>query len=127
MDRRRRLRDREPDRERVPSWAYAAAGVCCWLLLLPAWIPATVGDRLAVAGGRRAADALVARAGTEERDGLGNAVSFASDAAGAGDWPPLLDRLSLVSMADAETGRVRGTSRQEARTRLARLRSKRTL
>ncbi|MGM0446914.1 MAG: hypothetical protein ACQERM_01500 [Methanobacteriota archaeon] len=122
-----RIHGYEPDRERVPSWVYAAAGVLCWLLLLPAWIPATVGDRLAVAGGRRAADALVARAGTEERDGLGNAVSFASDAAGAGDWPPLLDRLSLVSMADAETGRVRGTSRQEARTRLARLRSKRTL
>ncbi|RLM72874.1 hypothetical protein [Halorubrum sp. Atlit-26R] len=122
-----RIHGYEPDRERVPSWAYAAAGVLCWLLLLPAWVPATVGDRLAVAGGRRAADALVARAGTEEREGLGNAVAFAGDAAGAGDWPPLLDRLSFVSMADAETGRVRGTSRQEARTRLARLRSKRAL
>jgi hypothetical protein len=122
-----RIHGYEPDRERVPSWAYAAAGALCWLLLLPAWIPATVGDRFAVAGGRRAADALVARAGAAEREGLGNAVAFAGDAAGAGDWPPLLDRLSLVSMADAETGRVRGTSRQEARTRLARLRSKRTL
>lgn len=122
-----RIHGYEPDRERVPSWAYAAAGVLLWLVLLPAWIPATVGDRLAVAGGRRAADALVARTGTEGREGLGNAVAFASDAAGAADWPPLLDRLSLVSMADAETGRVRGTSRQEARTRLARLRSKRTL
>ena len=122
-----RIHGYEPDRERVPSWAYAAAGVLLWAVLLPAWVPATVGDRLGVAGGRRAADAAVARAGTEQRTGLGNAVAFASDAAGAGDWPPLLDRLSLVSMADAETGRVRGTSRQEARTRLARLRSKRTL
>ncbi|ELZ48887.1 hypothetical protein C464_05735 [Halorubrum coriense DSM 10284] len=122
-----RIHGYEPDRERVPSWAYAAAGVLLWAVLLPAWVPATVGDRLGVAGGRRAADAVVARAGTERRVGLGNAVAFASDAAGAGDWPPLLDRLSLVSMADAETGRVRGTSRQEARTRLARLRSKRTL
>jgi Zn-dependent protease with chaperone function len=122
-----RIHGYEPDRERVPSWAYRVAGVLLWIVLLPAWVPATVGDRLSVAGGRRAADALVARAGPTEREGLGNAVAFASDAAGAADWPPLLDRLSLVSMADAETGRVRGTSRQEARTRLARLRSKRAL
>lgn len=122
-----RIHGYEPDRERVPAWAYAVAGALLWLVLLPAWIPATIGDRLSVAGGRRAADALVARTGNDERDGLGNAVAFASDAAGAGDWPPLLDRLSFVSMADAETGRVRGTSRQEARTRLARLRSKRAL
>ncbi|QAU13907.1 hypothetical protein EKH57_14935 [Halorubrum sp. BOL3-1] len=122
-----RIHGYEPDRERVPSWAYVIAGVLLWVALLPAWVPATLGDRLSVAGGRRAADALVSRTGTEEREGLGNAVAFASDAAGAGDWPPLLDRLSLVSMADAETGRVRGTSRQEARTRLARLRSKRAL
>ncbi|ELZ42839.1 hypothetical protein C471_02565 [Halorubrum saccharovorum DSM 1137] len=122
-----RIHGYEPERDRIPSWAYAAAGVALWLLLLPAWLPAAVGDRLYVAGGRRDADEAVARLGAAERDGLGNAVAFASDAAGAADWPPLLDRLSLVSMADAETGRVRGTSRQEARTRLARLRSKRTL
>lgn len=122
-----RIHGYEPDRNRVPSWAYAVAGVALWLLLLPAWLPAAVGDRLYVAGGRRDADASVARVGTTERDGLGNAVAFASDAAGAADWPPLLDRLSLVSMADGETGRVRGTSRQEARVRLARLRSKRAL
>ncbi|EMA64801.1 hypothetical protein [Halorubrum kocurii] len=122
-----RIHGYEPERDRVPSWAYAAAGVALWLLLLPAWVPAAVGDRLYVAGGRRDADGAVARVGSAERDGLGNAVAFASDAAGAADWPPLLDRLSLVSMADAETGRVRGTSRQEARARLARLRSKRSL
>jgi len=117
----------EPERDRIPSWAYAVVGVALWILLLPAWVPATVGDRLYVAGGRRDADGTVARVGTAEREGLGNAVAFASDAAGAADWPPLLDRLSLISMADAETGRVRGTSRQEARTRLARIRSKRAL
>ncbi|WP_241686194.1 hypothetical protein [Halorubrum amylolyticum] len=122
-----RIHGYEPERDRIPAWAYAAAGVALWLLLLPAWLPAAVGDRLYVAGARRDADGAVARIGTAERDGLGNAVAFASDAAGAADWPPLLDRLSLVSMADAETGRVRGTSRQEARTRLARLRSKRAL
>lgn len=122
-----RIHGYEPERNRVPSWAYTVAGLVLWLVVLPAWVPAVVGDRLYVAGGRRSADAAVARLGTAERDGLGNAVSFASDAAGAADWPPLLDRLSLVSMADAETGRVRGTSRQEARVRLARLRSKRTL
>jgi len=122
-----RIHGYEPERNRVPSWAYTAAGVLLWLLLLPAWIPAAAGDRLYVAGGRRSADAAVADLGRTERDGLGNAVAFASDAAGAADWPALLDRLSLVSMADDETGRARGTSRQEARIRLARLRSKRAL
>ncbi|WP_418286154.1 hypothetical protein [Halorubrum sp. DTA46] len=122
-----RIHGYEPERNRVPSWAYAVAGLVLWLIALPAWIPAAVGDRLYVAGGRRRADAAVARLGASERDGLGNAVAFASDAVGAADWPPLLDRLSFVSMADAETGRVRGTSRQEARVRLARLRSKRSL
>ncbi|GAB7008740.1 hypothetical protein [Halorubrum trueperi] len=122
-----RIHGYEPDRDRIPSWAYTLGGVLLWALLLPAWIPAAVGDRLAVASGRRAADAAVAGVGSAERRGLGNAVAFASDAAGAADWPPLLDRLSLVSMADGETGRVRGTSRQEARIRLARLRSKRAL
>ncbi|GAB3697185.1 hypothetical protein GCM10028858_09250 [Halorubrum pallidum] len=122
-----RIHGYEPDRDRVPSWAYTVAGVLCWVLLSPAWVPAAVGDRFTVADGRRHADAAVARLGTDERDGLGNAVAFASDAAGAADWPPLLDRLSFVSMADGETGRVRGTSRQEARIRLARLRSKQAL
>ena len=122
-----RIHGYEPERKRIPSRAYTVAGVLLWLLLLPVWIPAAVGDRFYVAGGRRSADAAVAAVGPTEREGLGNAVAFASDAAGAADWPPLLDRLSLVSMADGETGRVRGTSRQEARIRLARLRSKRTL
>ncbi|TKX81120.1 hypothetical protein EXE53_07380 [Halorubrum sp. SD626R] len=122
-----RIHGYEPEEDRVPPRAYTVAGVLLWLLLLPAWVPAAVGDRLYVGGGRRDADAAVARLGTAERDGLGNAVAFAGEAAGAADWPPLLDRLSLASMADAETGRVRGTSRQEARFRLALLRSKRSL
>ncbi|MDZ5812704.1 hypothetical protein U4E84_15265 [Halorubrum sp. AD140] len=122
-----RIHGYEPERDRIPSWAYTVAGVLLWLLLLPAWVPAAVGDRCYVGGGRRDADAAVARLGSAERAGLGNAVAFAGEAAGAADWPPLLDRLSLASMADAETGRVRGTSRQEARIRLARLRSKRPM
>ncbi|GAA0506634.1 hypothetical protein SAMN04488066_101203 [Halorubrum aquaticum] len=122
-----RIHGYEPDRERIPGPAYAVAGLLVWLVALPAWIPAVVGDRLFVAGRRRAADAAVSRAGETERDGLANAVAFAGEAAGAADWPPLFDRLSLVSMADDETGRVRGTSRQEARVRLARLRSKRAM
>ena len=122
-----RIHGYEPARERIPGPVYTAAGLLLWLALLPAWIPAIVGDRLFVSGRRRVADAAVARTGTAEREGLGNAVEFAGDAAGAAEWPPLLDRLSLVSMADNETGRVRGTSRQEARIRLARLRSKRAL
>ncbi|WP_418281860.1 hypothetical protein [Halorubrum sp. DTA98] len=122
-----RIHGYEPERERIPAPAYTAAGVLLWLLLVPVWIPAVVGDRLYVAERRRAADASVARLGPDERTGLANAVEFARDAAGAADWPPLLDRLSLVSMADEETGRVRGTSRQETRVRLARLRSKRSL
>ena len=119
-----RIHGYEPERERIPAPVYAAAGVLLWMVLLPAWAPAAVGDRLFVAGRRRAADAAVARAGEAERDGVANALAFAGEAAGAADWPPLLDRLSLVSMADDETGRVRGASRQEARVRLARLRSK---
>ncbi len=122
-----RIHGYEPERERIPPPVYTLAGLLLWLLLLPAWIPAVVGDRLFIAGRRRAADAAVARVGETERDGLANAVEFAGDAAGAADWPPLLDRLSLVSMADDETGRVRGSSRQEARIRLASLRSKVTL
>ncbi|MFC7188336.1 hypothetical protein [Halorubrum yunnanense] len=122
-----RIHGYEPEEDRVPPWAYTVAGLLLWLLLLPAWAPAAVGDRLYVGGGRRDADAAVARLGSDERAGLGNAVEFAGEAAGAADWPPLLDRLSLASMADAETGRVRGTSRQEARLRLALLRSKRSL
>lgn len=122
-----RIHGYEPERQRIPPWAYTGGGVLLWLLILPAWLPALIGDRLYVAGGRQAADVAVARAGTTERTGLGNAVAFASDAAGAADWPPLLDRLSLVSMADAKTGRVRGISRHEPRIRLALLRSKRAL
>lgn len=122
-----RIHGYEPERERVPAYAYSAVGLLAWLISLPAWVPAVVGDRLFVAGRRRAADAAVARAGEVERDGLANAVAFSGEAAGAAEWPPRLDRLSLVSMADEETGRVRGTSRQEARIRLARLRSKRAL
>lgn len=122
-----RIHGYEPDRERIPAPAYAVVGLLVWIVALPAWVPAVVGDRLFVAGRRRAVDVAVARAGEAERDGLANALAFAGEAAGAGDWPPLFDRLSLVSMADDETGRVRGTSRQEARIRLARLRSKRAL
>ena len=122
-----RIHGYEPERERVPAPVYVAAGLLVWLVALPAWLPAAVGDRLFVAGRRRATDAAVARAGGPERDGLANAIAFAGEATGAAEWPPLFDRLSLVSMADDETGRVRGTSRQEARTRLARLRSKRAL
>jgi len=120
-----RIHGYEPERERIPGPVAALAGVLLWLVILPAWIPFVLADRLYVAEGRRAADAAVSRAGTTERAGLANAVSFARDAAGAADWPPLLDRLSLVPMADEATGRVRGTTRQESRIRLARLRSKR--
>jgi len=51
-----RIHGYEPERDRIPSWAYAVVGVALWILLLPAWVPATVGDRLYVAGGRRDAD-----------------------------------------------------------------------
>jgi len=68
-----RIHGYEPERDRIPSWAYAVVGVALWILLLPAWVPATVGDRLYVAGGRRDADGTVARVGTAEREGLGNA------------------------------------------------------
>ncbi len=122
-----RIHGYEPERERVPPIAYTVGGALLWLLILPVWIPAVVGDRLYVAERRRAADVAVSRVGHDERTGIANAVAFARDAAGAADWPPLFDRLSLVSMADPETDRIRGTSSQETRVRLARLRSKRAL
>lgn len=122
-----RIHGYEPDRDRIPAPVYTLAGLGLWLVLLPLWAPAVVGDRLYVAERRRTADAVVSGTGSAERAGLANAIEFARDAAGAADWPPLLDRLSLVSMADMETGRVRGTSRHETRIRLARLRSKRAL
>nr|WP_235027970.1 hypothetical protein [Halorubrum sp. JWXQ-INN 858] len=122
-----RIHGYEPEGDRVPGPAYTAAGVLLWLALVPVWVPSVLGDRLFVAERRRAADVAVARTGDEGRAGIANAIGFARDAAGAADWPPLLDRLSLVTMADEETGRVRGTSRQETRVRLARLRSKRAL
>lgn len=122
-----RIHGYDPDPSGIPAPVYTAFGLLLWLVVLPAWIPAAVGDRLFVARRRRAADAAVARAGDTDREGLANAMLFAGDAAGAADWPPLLDRLSLVAMADDETIRVRGASRQEARIRLARLQSKRAL
>lgn len=122
-----RIHGYEPERNRIPGPLYAVAGGLLWLVLLPVWLPCALGDSLYVGGSRRAADVAVARSGDGRRDGLGDAVEFTRDAAGAGDWPPLLDRLSLVPMADAETQRVRGTSPQETRIRLARLRSRRHL
>ncbi|GAB6877876.1 hypothetical protein JCM17823_01500 [Halorubrum gandharaense] len=122
-----RIHGYEPERNRIPWPVYTLAGALLWVCLLPIWVPFVIGDRLYVAGSRRAADAAVARASPDDGEGLANAVEYARDAAGAGDWPPLIDRLSLLSMADEETRRVRGTSRQETRIRLARLRSKRRL
>ncbi|SNR50222.1 hypothetical protein [Halorubrum vacuolatum] len=122
-----RIHGYEPERGRVPGPVAAAAGVLLWILILPAWLPFVVADRFHVAEGRRAADVAVSRVGKPERDGLANALSFAREAAGAADWPPLFDRLSLLSMADETTDRVRGTTPQETRIRLARLRSKRAV
>ena len=122
-----RIHGYEPDRDRIPAPLYTAGGLLAWLVTLPVWLPAAVGDRLFVGGGRRDADAVVARTDDDARTGLASAISFTEEAPGAGDWPPLLDRLSVVSMGDATTERVRGTSRHETRCRLARLRSKQRL
>jgi hypothetical protein len=122
-----RIHGYEPDRDRIPAPLYTAGGLLAWLVTLPVWLPAAVGDRLFVGGGRRDADAVVARTDDDARTGLASAISFTEEAPGASDWPPLLDRLSVVSMADATTERVRGTSRHETRCRLAQLRSKRSL
>ncbi|WP_430505953.1 hypothetical protein [Haloparvum sp. PAK95] len=125
--------DRE-ERE-VPWVVFAAAGVLLLVAVVPLWLVFAVGDRLLVGGGRRRADTLVANdsgAGKPGRGGgtgtaggtgaLADALTFARDARGARDWPPTLDRLSLLGMADPVTQRVRGTSRLELRVRLARLR-----
>ncbi|MFB6234786.1 MAG: hypothetical protein ABEH81_00035 [Halopenitus sp.] len=136
--------DRE-ERE-VPWVVFAAAGVLLLVAVAPLWVVFAAGDRLLVGGGRSRADDLVAndggggradragRAGRADRaggtdeaggtEGLANALTFARDARGAPDWPPTLDRLSLLGMADPVTQRVRGTSRMELRVRLARLRAR---
>lgn len=121
--------DRE-ERE-VPWVAFAAAGVLLLVAVVPFWAVFAVGDRLLVGGARRRADDLVANdsgtggAGKAGRTGaLADALTFARDARGARDWPPTLDRLSLLGMADPVTQRVRGTSRLELRVRLARLRAR---
>lgn len=114
--------DRE---ERDLPWIVpAAAGVLLLIAVAPLWIVFAVGDRLLVGGGRSHADDVVARAG--DTRGLGDALVFARDARGDRDWPPTLDRLSLVGMADPVTQRVRGTSRIELRVRLAGLRARDT-
>ena len=122
-----RIHGYEPDRDRIPAPLYTAGGLLAWLVTLPVWLPAAVGDRLFVGGRRRDADAVVARSDDDARVGLAAAIRATEEAPGAGDWPPLLDRLSVVSMGDATTERVRGTSRHETRCRLARLRSKQRL
>ena len=122
-----RIHGYEPDRDRIPAPLYTAVGLLAWAVALPAWLPAAIGDRFFVGGGRRDADTVVARIDDNARTGLAATISFTESAPGAGDWPPLLDRLSVVSMADTTTERVRGTSRHETRCRLARLRSKRSL
>ena len=120
-----RIHGYEPETKRVPRAVYRLCGLVLWLGLVPVWLPAAVGDRLFVAGRTRAADGEVAAAG--RRQGLAEALAFTNGATGASEWSPLLDRLSLVPMADATTARVRGTGRHETRQRLARLRSKRRL
>lgn len=122
-----RMHGYEPDRDRIPAPLYTAGGLLAWAVTLPMWLPAAVGDRLFVGGRRRDADAVVARGDGDARTGLAAAISVTEEAPGASDWPPLLDRLSVVPMADAATKQVRGTSRHETRCRLARLRSKRSL
>lgn len=130
--------DRE-ERE-VPWVVFAAAGVLLLVAVAPLWVVFAVGDGLLVGGARRRADGLVANGRGGGRDGrtcrggrdgkssetgaLADALTFASDARGARDWPPTLDRLSLLGMADPVTQRVRGTSRMELRVRLARLRAR---
>jgi len=128
IDRRaNRIHGYQPDQRQIPAPVYTTGGLVAWLVTLPVWLPAAVGDRLFVGGRRRDADAVVARSDDDARTGLAAAIEFTEEAPGASDWPPLLDRLSVVSMADTTTERVRGTSRHESRCRLARLRSKRRL
>lgn len=118
-----RIHGYEPERGRVPAPVYTLAGIVLLAILFPAWAPFALGERLYVSGSRRAADVAVSRSGNDERQGLADAVEFARGAAGASDWTPTLDRLSLVPMADERARLVRGTSRQEERVRLAVLRS----
>jgi hypothetical protein len=118
----------------VPWVAYALAGGLLLVAIAPLWVSFAIGDRLLIGRGRSRTDAATARVGASEIHGTGSidAASLADvlrnarDASGYRDWPPSLDRLSVVPMGDLVTRRVRGTSRQELRVRIARLRSKRS-
>ncbi|SEH42462.1 hypothetical protein SAMN05192561_101907 [Halopenitus malekzadehii] len=118
----------------VPWVAYALAGGLLLVAIAPLWVPFALGDRLLIGRGRSGTDAATARVGASGIHGTGSidaasiadALQDARDASGNRDWPPSLDRLSVVPMGDLVTRRVRGTSRQEIRLRIARLRSKRS-
>ncbi|QHS15703.1 hypothetical protein GWK26_00270 [haloarchaeon 3A1-DGR] len=118
----------------IPWAAYALGGGLLLVAIAPLWIPFAVGDRLLIGRGRSRTDAATARVGASGIHGTGSidaasladALRDARDASGYRDWPPSLDRLSVVPMGDLVTRRVRGTSRQELRVRMARLRSKRS-
>ncbi|WP_096388868.1 hypothetical protein [Halopenitus persicus] len=118
----------------VPWVVYALAGGLLLVAVAPLWIPFALGDRLLIGRGRSRTDAATARVGASGIHGTGSidaasiadALRDAHDARGYRDWPPSLDRLSVVPMGDPVTRRVRGTSRQELRVRIARLRSKRS-
>ncbi|WP_280536988.1 hypothetical protein [Halopenitus sp. POP-27] len=118
----------------IPWIAYALAGGLLLVAIAPLWVPFALGDRLLIGRGRSRTDAATARVGASGIHGTGSidaasiadALQDARDASGNRDWPPSLDRLSVVPMGDLVTRRIRGTSRQELRLRIARLRSKRS-
>lgn len=107
----------------IPSAIWAFVGLFTLVIIAPLWVCVAIGDRFVVSGSRRMADRETARDGNGES--LATLLTNTRDADGRGDWPPALDRLSLLALAEGKTRSFRGTSRNEERVRAAQLMAKR--
>lgn len=103
----------------IPSAIWVGLGVSLLAVTAPLWLCTAVGDRFVISLSRRLADREVARDGNGES--LAAFLTATRDADGRGDWPPGLDRLSLLTLAAGKTRSFRGTDRNEERVRVARL------
>lgn len=107
----------------ITAVAGALGGALLLVAITPFWLLLVFGDRLLVGGGRREADRVAAATG--RGSALADHLSDAPDVTGFADWPPALDRLSVIPLADGTIRSLRGTARGEARVREARLRTSR--
>lgn len=105
----------------VTAIAGAVGGGLLLVAIAPFWLLLVLGDRLLVGGGRREADRVAGAVG--HGNALADHLTDATDVTSYADWPPALDRLSIVPLADETIRSLRGTARGEVRVREARLRT----